>query len=269
MRTLPLLLLAFGCGGAGPKPDEPARCDGVYQAADGDYTDAIFDADGDGFPDANIPECREHYSRLDCDDSDPNVHPDAIEKPCNGIDDDCNELTPDSVDADNDGVSSCDDCDDHDGNRSPEHEEICWDGIDNNCDGEVDEGCGENYTATYALDQRVHYQCAVGSVVIDFHQLAFFHHQQGLSALPVGAGVQPHSLDGDFTDEEGGFELVDYNVFGTAGSCDEYYRLRGVFTSPDTFEGIFEIAFVGGLACLNCNNRQWTVSGVRTDETIP
>ncbi len=66
------------------------------------------DADGDGFD-----------SREDCDDFDANTNPSMTEIPCNFIDDDCSDLTPDRIDEDNDGVSTCDDdCDDTNPNRS-------------------------------------------------------------------------------------------------------------------------------------------------------
>jgi hypothetical protein len=45
------------------------------------------------------------------------------------------------VDADGDGVSSCQDCDDHDPHAYPGNTEVC-DGVDNDCDGATDEGLG-------------------------------------------------------------------------------------------------------------------------------
>ena len=109
------------------------------------------DLDGDG------------YGLLagDCDDSDPNISPDAIEL-CDFIDNNCNGLIDEGaetiwfIDEDGDGFGSyqnpiyrCNplpgyvdndqDCDDTNPDISPFSSEIC-DEIDNNCDGEIDEG---------------------------------------------------------------------------------------------------------------------------------
>jgi len=98
----------------------------------------------------------------DCDDTDPNVHPDATEVCDDGIDNDCDGDTDcddtgcdddcsTCVDSDNDGFGVCPacgvasgcfvdghDCDDTDTNINPGRAEICDDGIDNDCDGDTD-----------------------------------------------------------------------------------------------------------------------------------
>ncbi|MBN2494321.1 MAG: hypothetical protein JXR96_07020 [Deltaproteobacteria bacterium] len=59
---------------------------------------------------------------------------------CNGLDDDCDGLTDEDFDRDDDGWSQCGgDCDDSDAEVRPGAEELC-DGIDNDCDGDTDEG---------------------------------------------------------------------------------------------------------------------------------
>ncbi|MFC1612110.1 MopE-related protein, partial [Myxococcota bacterium] len=88
----------------------------------------------------------------DCDDEDPAVHPGAIERCDDEIDNDCDGATdeedpdcPTCVDADEDGFESAncggDDCDDSDSTVSPDAAEVCGDEIDNDCDGLVDENC--------------------------------------------------------------------------------------------------------------------------------
>jgi hypothetical protein len=75
------------------------------------------DLDGDGWS----------IALGDCDDSNDDVHPDALEE-CNGLDDNCNDVVDEGFgDADGDGTADCQDA------------EEC-DGVDNDGDGEVDEG---------------------------------------------------------------------------------------------------------------------------------
>ena len=75
------------------------------------------DLDGDGWS----------VALGDCDDSNDDVHPDAIEE-CNGLDDNCNDVVDEGFgDSDGDGRADCEDT------------EEC-DGVDNDGDGEVDEG---------------------------------------------------------------------------------------------------------------------------------
>lgn len=78
----------------------------------------------------------------DCDDSDPEIHPDAWDVPYNGIDEDCDGL--DTVDVDGDGWEAVEvggeDCRDGNAEIHPEAEEQCS-GADEDCDEVVDEGC--------------------------------------------------------------------------------------------------------------------------------
>ena len=101
------------------------------------------DADSDGYP-----------SDVDCDDTDPDVHPDADEL-CNGVDDNCDGQTDEgcvctpgdgrpcgtSEGLCEEGTETCEgglwsDCQ---GGVQPAPE-IC-DGLDNDCDGDTDEDC--------------------------------------------------------------------------------------------------------------------------------
>ncbi|MFH1462987.1 MAG: MopE-related protein [Pseudomonadota bacterium] len=127
------------------------------------------DGDGWGWAGGNI-RCLPHDGWVeqvgDCDDENPDVHPEA-EEVCDDVDDDCDGETDERgatgevrwfQDADGDGwgdatawQTACappsgyvgeaqtGDCDDDDASIHPEAEEVCSDLTDNNCDGEASE----------------------------------------------------------------------------------------------------------------------------------
>ena len=68
----------------------------------------------------------------DCDDNNMDINPGAMEIPYNGIDEDCNPLTPDD-DLDGDGFLAADDCDDLNENINPGLPETPYNYIDDDC----------------------------------------------------------------------------------------------------------------------------------------
>lgn len=127
--------------------DQDFDCDGEIEEED-----CVRDNDGDGW-----------YGDTDCDDANPDIHPEAAEY-CNERDDDCDGEVDESDavdavtycgDADGDGygnpnysVTSCDqpegfvtdctDCDDANRQVNPGEDDPGYDKLDQDCDGEED-----------------------------------------------------------------------------------------------------------------------------------
>jgi len=164
-------------------PDAEEACDEVDNDCDGEIdedagTVYYADADGDGYgdPDSTLTACDKPTgyvdSATDCDDTNPNIHPDADEH-CDGVDEDCDgETDEDAVDgatwygdADGDGfgvpdttTTACEqpsgysaedtDCDDTDATVYPGADEYC-NGVDDDCDGLIDNDTVDSSTEWY------------------------------------------------------------------------------------------------------------------------
>jgi len=170
---------------ASVNPDASEVCDGRDDDCNGTPDDGLIstwytDADGDGFgdPDTAAQACdpagRVHND-ADCDDTDPGVHPGALEV-CNGVDDNCDgNIDSDTLarptwfrDADSDGfgdstdteaacaqpdgyVADGSDCDDSLATGASVHpgaQEVC-DGKDDDCDGVADDNDPTGTTPFY------------------------------------------------------------------------------------------------------------------------
>ena len=118
------LLLALSCRSKDELSDSSVELDDT----------GIVDRDEDGSP-----------ALEDCDDLDHTRYPANDETPYNGVDDDCDESTPDD-DLDGDGHIEADDCDDGDADVNPDAVESC-NGIDDDCDGEIDDSVGDLWYA--------------------------------------------------------------------------------------------------------------------------
>jgi len=118
------------------------NCNGIYgeDAPEGQAFYLDVDADSFGSGDFTLRACEmpEGYSleSNDCDDENALVAP-GHEELCDGIDNDCDGVTPEEeVDNDGDGFPLCDglDCDDTEPQVYLGAAELC-DGLDNDCDG--------------------------------------------------------------------------------------------------------------------------------------
>jgi hypothetical protein len=140
-------LALTACGDDDDTPPPPPPTDGGSSDLGTDAAPADLGTDMPGCPDADGDGATSAAcGGSDCDDSDATRYPGAAEV-CDGNDEDCDDTTFGTRDADGDGVVSntcCNgtncglDCDDASLARRPGQLEVC-DGLDNNCDGAVDE----------------------------------------------------------------------------------------------------------------------------------
>jgi hypothetical protein len=73
----------------------------------------------------------------DCDDTNPGIHPGAVDVPDNGIDENCDGVDATNLDRDHDGFPRPQDCDDTDPAIHPGAREVIGNAVDENCDGLV------------------------------------------------------------------------------------------------------------------------------------
>lgn len=139
-------LKEFFCNGTIAWPKRYQCENGCVDGACLGETGTCTDNDGDTFA-VEGSAC----GLVDCDDTDPDVNPGAVEACSNGIDDNCDGLidSEDSLclictDLDGDGYSidggDCGliDCDDNDPAINPGALEVCDNGSDDDCDGRAD-----------------------------------------------------------------------------------------------------------------------------------
>ena len=243
-------------------PDAEEVCDEVDNNCDGEVDEGVTstwyaDEDGDGFGgDMATDGCGGDGwvdNADDCDDSNPEVNPEAAEI-CDGMDNDCDALVDDDdddadlstgyayyTDADGDGfgdinspveaceqqanqVENMDDCNDDDASINPDAEEVC-DSIDNDCDGNVDNGM-----LRFVFDQKIDYD--------DLSDLPGFFPEYRFDAGEKVATFQ-YTRDGNIDDEEtaDGWpnEVYDFS-YDTEGRLIEYSLNNYVDNSEDFTE---------------------------------
>ncbi|MDI7269391.1 MAG: MopE-related protein, partial [Myxococcota bacterium] len=151
----------------------------------------------------------------DCDDEVGAISPSEVEAQCNGIDDDCDESTPDDEDADGDGSGVCDgDCDDSD----PARWNDCPD-----CDVTGAPGC-----PCAPGEARECYEGPAGTVGVGICAAGLRHCVGGYLADECEGQVLPVAFEwcGDGADNDCN-GIGDREAFGPCGDCDATCRSEG------------------------------------------
>ncbi|MEE2751753.1 MAG: MopE-related protein [Myxococcota bacterium] len=138
-------------GDASIHPDAEETCNGVDDNCDGvvdeDATDSVAwysDTDQDGYGDglSAIMACDAPTGHVangdDCDDTNPQFNPSAIEADCSDPNDYNCDGSVGYADLDGDSHPACEDCDDTVATTNVDAIETC-NGVDDDCDGEIDD----------------------------------------------------------------------------------------------------------------------------------
>jgi hypothetical protein len=249
-------------------------CDGELDEADAyDASTWYADTDGDahGDPGVSLRACDAPVGFValgdDCDDTDANISPSAVEACNDGVDDDCDGLSDDddpSLDlstattwyADEDGddygapfltARTCvaptgflldnTDCDDTDASTNPGAEEYC-DLVDNDCDGELDEPSAVDAQDWYADGDSDGYGDGAASTLACWvpagHVADSSDCDDGNSAANPGLDeLCTTTFDDDCDGRVNDSSAIDVSVWYRDGDGDSYTD-NGVYTSACT-----------------------------------
>ena len=204
-------------------------CDDQIDSADSD----CMDGDGDGWT----------LGEGDCNDQDPEIHPEADEL-CDGIDSDCDgALLPEEADADGDGISLCrGDCNDDDAAVTPSAPDkpsfqVQIGGIDATADGSAESPFGTVGAALAAAPDDAVVCVGPGT----FSDPLSIQSRSGLDLLGSGSSqtiLGPLDLDDVDDSVFGGFSTRAVSFAnGGAGSSDT--RLSGLLLDCEGADGLF------------------------------
>jgi hypothetical protein len=239
-----------------------ADCDDLDPAVGDRLVFWYPDCDGDGFAtDVSVQSCRPPEeapvcggapanwlvapTAFDCDDTDADVAPDAVEVWYNGVDDDCSGPARDDYDADGDGFPALGrpgavvpdgmgDCDDADPTVHPDADEQWYDGVDQDCDGRNDfDRDGDGYVVSTAPEQTGGTALLAGDC-------------QDLDPA-VHPGAEEVWYDGvdqncdqrfDFDRDQDGAPAAAYAAPGQAGDCDDLDPFVGPTLPEIWYDGV-------------------------------
>lgn len=136
-------------------PDAAESCNGIDDNCEAGIDEGVestwyADGDSDGYGDAaiSVEACDAPVGYVadatDCNDTDFDVHPNAVESCTDAVDLNC-DGSAGTADADGDGTIACEDCDDTEAAMYPGRTETC-DGLDNDCDTFVDDDATDALT---------------------------------------------------------------------------------------------------------------------------
>ncbi len=178
-------------------PDAEEICDEVDNDCDGDIDnddpDTVLptwylDLDGDGYG-SIFPweDCNQDPNMVDnnddCDDTNPDVNPGALDIPLDGVDQDCSGSDAETYpDTDGDGFNLLTDCDDSNPWINPDAKENPFDGLDSDCDGVIGNTDHIDYYSSLVGDSGDYLSFDSAISLADFTQ-------DGIPELIVGASL--------------------------------------------------------------------------------
>ena len=173
------------------------------------YVDPCLDQDEDGWT----------TCEGDCDDLDPDSHPDGVEAP-DGADNDCDGDTDEGTvlgDDDQDGFTEVEgDCDDANAEVNPDATEVPYDGIDNDCaDGDATDLDGDGYDGGSGPD------CDDGDAAVNPGEVEVWY--DGVDADCDGASDYDADGDGHDSDAHSGDDCDDTNGAVSPSATEAWY----------------------------------------------